>query len=402
MRRNIVHKEVSAEEVQHAFAGGFGPRQQPQGRNLVANMETGAPIITAQPVAVERDETRVLAKIKALAAAAGDDWYYRYPVKNNRTGQIDTIEGPSIKCANNVARIYGNCQIDLRALDEGEHWLFYARFVDLETGFSMTRAFQQRKGQTNIGGKDDGRKLDIAFQIGQSKAIRNVVCNALETFTNYAFEEAKGSLVEKIGKAMDKTRAKILDRLREMEVDTLRVESVVGRAAKDWLAPDMARIIAEIKSVEDGMAAASDTWPIKEPPIDAKAEPAAETKAEPKPKSEQNGAPAGSSGPAPEEPPPAATHKADASASAPASAAAPPAADKTPVPLRRFAHKQGEPFDAFDKQMREAIKDAASEKEATQVWLNHRPVLDDMERKAPEAWRALLQFRDDKLDALRG
>lgn len=280
MRQNIVHKEVSADEINQAFAGGFGARQQPQGRTLVSSMETGAPpIITAQPVAVERDETRVLAKIKALAAAAGDDWYYRYPVKNNRTGQTDTIEGPSIKCANNVARIYGNCQVDLRALDEGEHWLFYARFVDLETGFSMTRAFQQRKGQTSIGGKDQGRALDIAFQIGQSKAIRNVVCNALETFTNYAFEESKASLVAKIGQRMEPTRAKILDRLREMEVDLHRVESVVGRAAKDWLAPDMARIIAEIKSVEDGMASPSETWPIKEPPIDAKAEPTQEQKA---------------------------------------------------------------------------------------------------------------------------
>lgn len=391
MRQNIIHKEVSAEEVQQAFAGGFGPRQQPQGRTLVGNMETGAPpIITAQPVAVERDETRVLAKIKALAAAAGDDWYYRYPVKNNRTGQTDTIEGPSIKCANNVARIYGNCQVDLRALDEGEHWLFYARFVDLETGFSMTRAFQQRKGQTNIGGKDDGRKLDIAFQIGQSKAIRNVVCNALETFTNYAFEESKASLVAKIGQRMEPTRAKILDRLREMEIDLHRVEAVVGRAAKDWLAPDMARIIAEIKSVEDGMASASETWPIKEPPIDAKAEPAApEPKpaaapAQPEPQSGQQAAP---------EPPPVVVAGAGAAPSESEKAAAPA---YTPPKLGWG----GKPT-TFHAALAAELPKCPTQDAVAALAEANKGNLAHLAKQAPDLHAAWEQARDERMEALR-
>lgn len=397
MRANIVQKEVTQQEVQEAFSGGFGQRVQPQGRTLVGNMETGAPpIITAQPVAVSRDETRVLAKIKALAAAAGDDWYYRYPVKNNRTGQTDTIEGPSIKCANNVARIYGNCQVDLRALDEGEHWLFYARFVDLETGFSMTRAFQQRKGQTSIGGKDQGRALDIAFQIGQSKAIRNVVCNALETFTNYAFEEAKNSLVEKIGKAMDKTRAKILDRLRDMEVDVLRVESVVGRAAKEWLAPDMARIIAEIKSVEDGMASASETWPIKEPPIEAKAEaPAAEATPQPEPAVQtQNGAamtPA-SGEPVSQSVPPASPPEAAPAVAAPADAAPPYVPPAVPW---------GGKAQSFANAMNDEIGKCPTSEAIDALWAANAKNLNFLAKQSADLAAWLATRKDEAQDALR-
>jgi hypothetical protein len=225
------------------------------------NVAISDAIITAQKVAVERDEAKVLAKIKIMAQAAGDEWFYRYPVKNNRTGQTDWIEGPSIKCANNVARYYGNCQVDTRVVDNGDSWIVYARFVDYETGFSYTRPFQQRKGQQSIKSKDTDRQLDIALQIGVSKAIRNVVCNALETFTNFAFDEAKNAIVGKVGQKLDQYRERVVSRLGEMRVDISRVDAAIGRPSKDWLAPDVARIIAQLQAINDGMATIEETWP---------------------------------------------------------------------------------------------------------------------------------------------
>ena len=172
--------------------------------NLVPAGVFAAPaerVFGAQPVAVHRDEGKILQKLKSLAAAAGDDWYYRYPVrkkvKDEKTGRdewtIDHIEGPSIKLANDLARLYGNCDIDTRVFDLGDSWVFYARFMDLETGHALTRPFQQRKSQKALR-TDDARALDIAFQIGVSKAIRNVIVNALQTFADFAFEEAKNAL----------------------------------------------------------------------------------------------------------------------------------------------------------------------------------------------------------------
>jgi len=151
-----------------------------------AGMTISDGIITAQKVEVERDDAKVLRKIATLAAVAGEDWFYTFPVKK-RGGGTEAIEGPSIKCANNVARAYGNCQVDTRVQDAGASWIIYARFVDYETGFSMMRPFQQDKGAGAIGGANDARRRDMAFQMGVSKAIRNVVCNALETFTTFAF-----------------------------------------------------------------------------------------------------------------------------------------------------------------------------------------------------------------------
>lgn len=218
-------------------------------------------IIGAQQVAVYRDEGRILGKLKALAAAAGTDWYYRFPVKNKRAGTTDWIEGPSIKLANDLARTYGNCEVDIRVLDLGDSWLFYARFTDFETGFSLTRPFQQYKEASKLGGSDDARRKDIAMQIGASKAIRNVVVNALQTFADFAFEEAKDAIVEKIGRDLDGWRAKITDRLKQQGVDVKRVEMAIGRIAADWVAPDMARIIAMMKAVNDGMATLDETFP---------------------------------------------------------------------------------------------------------------------------------------------
>lgn len=216
-------------------------------------------IITAQKVAVERDEAKILQKIRVLANAVGEDFYYRYPVKNK--DGTSWIEGPSIKCANNVARLYGNCQIDTRVVDNGDSWIIYARFTDYETGFSYTRPFQQRKGQEAIRSRDAGRQLDIALQIGVSKAIRNVICNALETFTTFAFEEAKASIAKKVGENLERYRDRVLGRLEQLGVALGRVEAATGRAAKDWLAPDVARIITQIQAIGDGMATIDETWP---------------------------------------------------------------------------------------------------------------------------------------------
>jgi hypothetical protein len=269
MSYDVMEKEGKIDALdKFAKASNAAPDALPSVRELSGVAER---VIGAQQVAVYRDEARILTKLKALAAAAGTDWYYRFPVQNRRENRTDWIEGPSIKLANDLARMYGNCEVDIRTLDLGDSWLFYARFTDFETGFSLTRPFQQYKGASKMG-NDDARKKDIAFQIGASKAIRNVVVNALQTYADFAFEEAKNALVERIGKNLDGWRVKIADRIKDLGIDVKRVEAVMGRVAVDWLAPDMSRIIAMMKSINDGMATLDETFP----PLEAaKAEPAA-------------------------------------------------------------------------------------------------------------------------------
>ena len=224
----------------------------------------GERVVGAQKLAVTRDEPRVLQRLAMLAARAGEDWYYRWPVKNKRTNKTEWIEGPSIKLANDVARLYGNDEVETRVIDLGDSWLIYARFTDYETGYSLTRPFQQRKSQRTMGeratAEDADRSRDIAFQIGVSKAIRNVTVNALQTFADYAFEEAKNSLIDKIGRDLPAWRDRTIQKLAA-KVEIKRAEAVLGRAAGDWLAPDVAQVIAMMKAVSDGMATIDETFP---------------------------------------------------------------------------------------------------------------------------------------------
>lgn len=248
-----------AQEAEALFAKPMGA-----GGDLVPG---GAPnitivdqVITAQKVGVERDLAKILRDVRTMAAVAGEDWYYRFPVKK-KGGGVDHIEGPTIKCATNVARMYGNCQVDVRVQDQGASWLIYARFVDYESGFSLTRPFQADKAKGTLNTKDAGRQQEIALAIGVSKATRNVITNALETFTTFAFDEAKKNLVEKVGKRLEEYRGRVRERLAQINVDEKRVEATVGRPFSEWLAPDVARVIAELKAVSDGMATADETWP---------------------------------------------------------------------------------------------------------------------------------------------
>src|SRR5262249_48568226 len=212
-------------------------------------------VFGAQKVAVYRDESKVLERLKLLAAAAGSDWYYRWKV-TGEGGKTEWVEGPSIKLADDLARIYGNVDLDTRVIDVGDSWVFYARLIDLETGYSRTRPFQQRKTQKTSKRMDGDRARDIAFQIGASKAERNVVVHALRTFADYAFEEAKKALIDKIGKDLPAWRDRVLEGLNNQGVDKLRVEKVLGRSSDEWLAPDVAKVVAAMKAIADGMA----TW----------------------------------------------------------------------------------------------------------------------------------------------
>lgn len=222
-------------------------------------------LMAAQRVAVPRNVPEMMQRMKILASVAGSEYYYQFPVKskNKETGEWEQsfIEGPSIKLANDLAREYGNCGIETVVVDAGDSWIIYARFVDIERGFTMVRPFQQRKNQKGLGTKDEARALDIALQIGVSKAIRNVVLNSLETYADFMFDEAKSGIIERVRKQPDLYRNKITTRLKELGVPAKRVEAQVGRSIGDWKADDITRVIAQIKAVGDGMATAYEIWP---------------------------------------------------------------------------------------------------------------------------------------------
>lgn len=211
-------------------------------------------------VPVPRNEAEVRMAIAASASAAGDDWYYSIPYRDRKTNKTTYVEGPSIKLANEIIRLYGHSEVDQWVSSEGIDYVeFTARFIDLERGYAMTRVFRQRKGAAKVG-TDQGRNDEITFAIGASKAIRNVICNALQSFADYAFERARNSLVERIGKDIEHYRKTTAERIARL-VDIKRVEAVIGRPVAEWLARDIAQVVAMGKAVADGMALVDDSFP---------------------------------------------------------------------------------------------------------------------------------------------
>ncbi len=226
-------------------------------------IQTFGSVITAQKVAVKRDDKQVLAKLRVLCGMAGPKYVYSWPVKDNKNKRTTMIEGPTIKLANDLARTYGNCAVDVRAIDEGTHVMFYARFVDYETGFSYTRPFRQRKEQ-KTGMKDQGRAEDIIFQIGASKAIRNCVVNALSTFVEYMVEESKKNLLTWVENNKEKALEYVETTREKHNIELPRIEAVVGRKQSDWVIRDLSRVMMEMRGLEDGMSSAQDLYPTEE------------------------------------------------------------------------------------------------------------------------------------------
>jgi hypothetical protein len=238
--------------------GGNLPAVPSAGETLIASQHA---IITAQKVAVPRNHNRIMTQLRELCALMGQRYVYSWEVNDRRNRRKQEVTGLTIKAANDLARIYGNNIVDVRAVPDGrDHFMFYARYTDLETGYSMTRGFRQRVAQ-DLGMKDRDRAEDIVFQIGQSKAIRNVILNALQTYADEMLELAQRNMLGWVENNRQRADAWVNQALETHGIEVRRVEAYVGRKRAEWTVPQVARVMAVLRSVEEGMLGARDAFP---------------------------------------------------------------------------------------------------------------------------------------------
>ncbi len=215
--------------------------------------------VTAQNIQIPRSHSRVMMRIKEMALVGGDRFFYRWDAKN-RDGTKAPIIGLTIKGANALSVLYGNCSIEARARESDTHIYVAARFVDLETGYQLTREFRQRKSQSLGGKMDRDRQEDIVFQIGQSKAIRNVIVNALDVYAAEMLEWSQKGLVARIEKNRPGAEQAVNDLAQEFGISEKRLELYVGRARKDWTTHHLATVFSALKTVEEGMETADNVF----------------------------------------------------------------------------------------------------------------------------------------------
>lgn len=233
---------MSREQSLQALSGAASLAQDALGAGQsVAQLQT--PVVTAVRVAVHRD--RALVKDRVLEEVAADpaECVYSWSVNDKDRGRV-TIEGPSIKLAMVLVREYGNCTVYPSVASETDtHWNILGTFVDFETGFSFQREYRQRKPTQGRGRMDLDRTADINYQIGQSKAIRNVIVNALPaSLLKAALTRAKEGEKAELNKDtanLPTQRAKVVDAFRKYGVDQPQLETRIGKKLSSWQADEI-------------------------------------------------------------------------------------------------------------------------------------------------------------------
>lgn len=253
-------RDMKAFDLLAAPGGAVATRDEdmPYGGRSMMTMTTN--VVTAQRVAVKRDLRGILSELAVLCATFGDRFLYGWDV--GKGANKTRVEGGTIQLANVLVQAYGNCSVHVDIEETDTHWRFKAFFTDYEKGTSVARLFQQRKKSSMGGAYEADRALDMVFQVGQSKAIRNVVLNALGTLRDYCVEESRNAVVRKFNSDESKAKAWafINKVMREHGIDIKQVEALRGRREKRWTVPDLAHTYTEMVAINDGMINADEVY----------------------------------------------------------------------------------------------------------------------------------------------
>ena len=217
------------------------------------------PYATAISVQIPRDLAEIERKCLIEASLAGSSCYYGWTAKGTK------IEGPSIECAMIAMRNWGNAALEMSSVQEtDEAYIITAYFIDLESGTTIGRQFRMSKTYTVYGDMDEVRKDDIRFQVGQSKAQRNVILRSLPNWLfvkmmDKAKAGVKDIITKKVGKdGIEKVKNAVVKALVSEVVKLDRVERKLGKKKKAWdvdtlviLEGDLRALIEETDSAEN-------------------------------------------------------------------------------------------------------------------------------------------------------
>lgn len=177
------------------------------------------------------------------AAVCGQDFFYSWTQGKGEKAKL--VEGVSIDGAMIMCRQFGNCATEIRVAQESlAHWTFEATFIDIQTGWTFPRLYRQRKNESHQRGDRD-RLADIAFQIGQSKALRNVIVSAMPGYLvrramHAAKEEALRGYKEQLPAYIEKAKKVYGD----LGVSPEQLEAKLGKPQNMWTSEDIRLLIA--------------------------------------------------------------------------------------------------------------------------------------------------------------
>jgi len=247
-------------------------------------MQVKTQYATAVAVMKPRRLETVIKRCEEEAAIAGDEFYYSW----RQGGEI--IEGVTVGGALAIARNWGNSAVDVKVEETPNSYIFHGAYIDLETGFNLIRPFRQNKiSPKTKEGKDiykGDRGADIIFQIGASKAMRNVILNAVPKWlSSKVLVKAKENISDKIEKmGIEKAIALVTKKLAALGIPIETVEKDYG-LRKGWDVTKLVQLSGAIRSIEEGYESAESIFPSlnktqqTQPPVATKEEPKSVTAA---------------------------------------------------------------------------------------------------------------------------
>ena len=246
------HQRTSSPQTAMAIIGGGKALQQVRTQ-----------YVTAVSVQKPRDMGKIQEAVLKEADMAGASFMYGWNVKDKRSGKTVRIEGPSIDMAMSLVRNYGNCVLDTSFAETETHFVFDSFLIDLESGTTIKRQFRQRRSQSLSGKMDKDRQEDIVFQIGQSKAGRNVVTRAMPGWLiEKAIEASKDGELKRIDpKQLPKYRQLAVKFFSSHDVEAKLIEDALGKPMDKWMAEDIVELKGMMTALKEGRATTEELFP---------------------------------------------------------------------------------------------------------------------------------------------
>lgn len=239
---------------------------EPKGGDLLAKgdvlVKSEVGYHTAISVQKPRQLDAVVTAVMREAVYGGDNFYYRWPAKT-KDGKTKIIEGGSIGLALAIAREWTNCAIPVEVEEKNGYWIFTAAFVDLEKGFTVIRTFKQQIPLSAPGKYDLARWQDMAFQKGQSQAIRNVIFNGVPRWLQIeAREVAKDASLKKITKeGIDTARKKAVEFLAKYGVTEAAIIQSIGKNFNEMTPDDIQTLRNFATQIQNGEVSPESLFP---------------------------------------------------------------------------------------------------------------------------------------------
>ena len=237
-------------------------------RQLSAELRSQRELALSQPRYVKRVYVSCLQELE-LAPEFAEDAYYSIPFKSG--GEQTLVEGLSVKAARAIVRLWGNCALGSRLIDEdAEAVTVEGIFVDFETNVYFRKV--QRVPRTYIPRgtsiptplKSD--RLNMAIQAGMGKAERNAALAGLpEPLKERYFLLAKkiaGQKGKTEGKTVEERMAALFTAFSKLNVDKVKIEAYIKAKFPEGTDPDdlLGTMRGVFNAIKDGQAKADEIF----------------------------------------------------------------------------------------------------------------------------------------------